>query len=587
MVRITTHSLFGAAFLLVSACGDDDSFVTSETDGTGTESGPTTNDATTLTTASTTMQTTTPDDTTGVDDTTDDDDTTTGVDDTTTDHDDATGTTGTTGTTGDEETGTTGDEATGTTGDEATGTTGDEETGTTGDEYVVPGCVDEDLFDEVPVVVQGSNLGFGNNHSGTCGGTMSEDYVLEWQAPANGVYIFNTTDSDFDTVLYLRDAGETCGGEEIACHDDVWDTATSAIATQLDAGDRIQLFVDGDGGGIAGDFTLLIEEPAPADCCTAHGDLGCEQDDVTLCVCAADPACCGMEWDEQCAFVAQFTCGEDCGIVLPPGDTCEDPHVVDPDDLPYVHAGTTVDNDNNYAFSADSCPGVSAGRGNGSNDAVYAFTPNEGGFYEFNVDPQFDAVVYVVTDCAGIDGSCQAAHDVAGAVPVGVELELDAGTTYYAIVDGWSNVSNVQGDYTITIDQVEQVEPGAGNTCTDPLPLANGTYSWEGATNEFTTGGSNGCTGWSANGVDRVHVVTLASGETLTVTLTASSGDPSIYLITDCAEPETTCVEGSDVIGAVETLEYTSVSGGTYYFIADRFTSGATTATYTLDVTIE
>jgi hypothetical protein len=128
-----------------------------------------------------------------------------------------------------------------------------------------------------------------------------------------------------------------------------------------------------------------------------------------------------------------------------------------------------------------------------------------------------------------------------------------------------------------------------GNDCSLPLPLASGIYTWYNATHNFSTAGSSGCTGYAANGVDRVHVVTLAAGETLTVTLTPSAGDPSIYLLTDCNDSAGSCVAGADNTGSgqPETLVYTSVAGGTYYFVADRWSSGTTSATYTLDVDIQ
>jgi hypothetical protein len=135
---------------------------------------------------------------------------------------------------------------------------------------------------------------------------------------------------------------------------------------------------------------------------------------------------------------------------------------------------------------------------------------------------------------------------------------------------------------------IEYCDPARpGNNCdSELLPLASGTYSWQYTTNDFNTG-SPSCTGYSANGVDRVHAVTLASGETLTVDLEATSGDPSVYLITECADPQNTCVAGSDEIGSSETLTYTSSAGGTYYFIADRYTSGSSDAVYNLNVQID
>jgi len=55
--------------------------------------------------------------------------------------------------------------------------------------------------------------------------------------------------------------------------------------------------------------------PSALNCCTAHQSLGCEDPEITDCVCDSDPFCCESQWDDICAISAS-TCGSDC---RPPG----------------------------------------------------------------------------------------------------------------------------------------------------------------------------------------------------------------------------------------------------------------------------
>ena len=48
----------------------------------------------------------------------------------------------------------------------------------------------------------------------------------------------------------------------------------------------------------------------PSDCCVPHGEPGCEEQDVSDCVCAQDSFCCTDFWDEICvAEVEGLGCG--------------------------------------------------------------------------------------------------------------------------------------------------------------------------------------------------------------------------------------------------------------------------------------
>ncbi len=74
--------------------------------------------------------------------------------------------------------------------------------------------------------------------------------------------------------------------------------------------DAVELFGCGSCGGGEGP------------CCEAHAGPGCDDPEVSSCVCADDPACCDSEWDVQCVDeVELFGCGL-CGG----GDSCCEVH---------------------------------------------------------------------------------------------------------------------------------------------------------------------------------------------------------------------------------------------------------------------
>jgi len=57
--------------------------------------------------------------------------------------------------------------------------------------------------------------------------------------------------------------------------------------------------------------------------------------------------------------------------------------------------------------------------------------------------------------------------------------------------------------------------------------------------------------------------------------------DSSLYLVTDCAEPDATCVIGADETfgGDMETFIFTSTTGGIYYIIFDAYTASPSAQT--------
>lgn len=88
---------------------------------------------------------------------------------------------------------------------------------------------------------------------------------------------------------------ETCVCEmDAGCCDLTWDDACVV---------GVVIYGCGECEGIGGD----------GDCCEAHGNPGCDDDEIEACVCAMDIACCNDQWDQICVDeVAELRCGPAC-----------------------------------------------------------------------------------------------------------------------------------------------------------------------------------------------------------------------------------------------------------------------------------
>jgi hypothetical protein len=142
-----------------------------------------------------------------------------------------------------------------------------------------------------------------------------------------------------------------------------------------------------------------------------------------------------------------ITAGQGCGQAI----------TVSPASLPTTVTGNTTSATGQYGVAAGSCPGVAGALGGASNDITYSFTPTVSATYNFNLTGTgFDSALYVVTDCSSINTSCVGAVDLtcSGCVE-SLSVALTAGTTYFIVVDGSSNVANASGAYSLQIKQAK------------------------------------------------------------------------------------------------------------------------------------
>ena len=108
------------------------------------------------------------------------------------------------------------------------------------------------------------------------------------------------------------------------------------------------------------------------------------------------------------------------------------------------------------------------------------------------------------------------------------------------------------------------------------------------ANHDYTLDPVGSCTGFDATGRDLVWRVKVPPAQTFVATMTtAGNWDDTLFLVTDCADPQGTCVEGDRGLPDGASVSVTNWSGvtDTYYLIASGW--GAASGEFTLTGAIE
>jgi len=475
-------------------------------------------------------------------------------------------------------------------------------------------CGNPHVVDAFPFTYDGDTSAASNTMSygdGVCDGETygegesANDNVFMYEAMSDtSLTVSLTPNTGFDSALYVvTDCGDvtnTCVGADEGI-------GAEEISFPAVSGTTYYIVVDGYNTN-AGQYTLDVTE-CETTCDTSGATCGDDGCGGTCGECAVDEACSSG----QC-------------IMVGPGDTCDDPILVDA--VPFTHAGDTTLKENDYDYGSGVCAGDTSSAGGGSNDDVFAFAPDMDGSYTISLDNDYDGAVYVVTDCTDVDTSCVAGAEAVGSSsPEVILTPLTSGTTYYIIVDGWSNFSNSSGTYTLNIDVCvptcdttgavcgddgcggtcgecvgvdenclngQCVGPDApGDTCDNPVLVNDMPFSYTGdtslaSTNDSYEYGDGACEGETYGSGDSqkdnaILFIPAASGP-YTITLDADF-DSALYLVTDCADVDGSCIGAHETSGEEELL--VSLDGGTnYYIIVDGYGSSFSTyeGTYTLTI---
>jgi hypothetical protein len=163
-----------------------------------------------------------------------------------------------------------------------------------------------------------------------------------------------------------------------------------------------------------------------------------------------------------------------------------------------------------------------------------------------------------------------------------------ADTIYVSPYDGLSVImvsdagGNAGAGDTFSVD-INVLPPPENDTCDNAadIVLEQGVFEQQVDTNLYSNTidlSSDGCTGWASSaGPDAFWSIELAEGDMIFASMSpVDSFDASIYMITDCADPDGSCVAGDDS-GNPEEFTYTVPQGGagTYIIATDGYSASS------------
>ncbi len=131
--------------------------------------------------------------------------------------------------------------------------------------------------------------------------------------------------------------------------------------------------------------------------------------------------------------------------------------------------------------------------------------------------------------------------------------------------------------------------PPANDTCATAIAVSCGD-SLVGSNvlaNDDYTFTAAGCSGFASQGPDVVYSFTTPVSRDVSITMDPDAFDLGLYVVTDCNDPEGSCVVGQDSggSGTAEIANFTAAANTTYYIIVDTFSlSGAPGDSFTLTV---
>jgi HYDIN/CFA65/VesB family protein len=239
---------------------------------------------------------------------------------------------------------------------------------------------------------------------GSCAQGQGPDVVYSFTPAQSGIYSLGVTpfDSGFDTSLYVVTDCSNPAGTCVAGANANGFNKGESLTVSLNAGTRYFIVIDSPSAVGAGRFHFTLRSGTPAN------------------------------------------------------DACATPIVIETSRLPFTASGTTIGATNNLNPGT---PCLRSGQSGTGPDVVYQFTPADTQSYVVTITPvgNFDVTAYIVTGCPALT-SCSSS-DIGGAGDAEVvRRRLDAGTTYFIIVDGFQGDA---GDFIISVEPTLPQVPDA------------------------------------------------------------------------------------------------------------------------------
>jgi hypothetical protein len=165
----------------------------------------------------------------------------------------------------------------------------------------------------------------------------------------------------------------------------------------------------------------------------------------------------------------------------------------------------------------------------------------------------------------------------------------DSGPGYYSLISsytiatpGWYNIevipysASYSGNYILFLTCSIPQPPPVNDTCAGAIAiercttgLIEGDLTW--ALNDYSLVSPGSCTGFPTAGRDVAYVMDLLVGDVVHL-FYAGGYDEAIYIVTDCANVQGTCLVGRDAtVGTGETIDWVAPATGTYFVIADAY----------------
>lgn len=237
------------------------------------------------------------------------------------------------------------------------------------------------------------------------------------------------------------------------------------------------------------------------------------------------------------------------------GGTCEAPSPLGPG----ITMGTTAHGEANFEGSC----GTSSAK-----EIVYRLDVPTRQRVSIEVDPRFDAVLYIRKDCAdpGTEVACN--DDIQGRAtsrgsnmrPSKIDEVLDPGT-YFVFVDGYEDA---EGNFKVTVGSREV--PTLAQACQRALPLAAGAQV--SGTTQTSFDHAHAKCGDEAKGNDAVYRLDVAQKSRVRVT---EHGDfsPVVHVRKRCAEADTEVGCSSDSVESEDAAFVGILEAGQYSVFAD------------------
>jgi len=240
----------------------------------------------------------------------------------------------------------------------------------------------------------------------------------------------------------------------------------------------------------------------------------------------------------------------------------------------------------------DSVAAGSCGRTENSPEAVYALSfAADGEVCLSTAGTEFDTVLYVRTECRDPAAELMCNDDnfgVAGGSQSALAIEVTAGETYYAFVDGYALNGNLAaGPYQLLVyegacnagpDPDPDPEPDPEPEDPPPACAAGPDVIGVGEAVNGTTAGVSTADGscGRADGPEAIHQLQVLGGGLVCITTEGSDFDTILYVRTECEDSnsEAGCDDDNGE-GLTSSVELDAELGVVYFLFVDGYDEAA------------